>query len=34
MVWQLLAAVVFSIAFSLKIFWINIKNFFSKTKDE
>jgi len=34
MVWQLLAAVVFSIVFSLKIFWINIKNFFSKTKDE
>ena len=33
MVWQILAAVAFGIAFSLKIYWIKIKNFFSRTKE-
>jgi hypothetical protein len=34
MVWQMLAAVLFGIAFTLKIYWIKIKNLFSGKKTE
>lgn len=32
MVWQMLAAIVFGAAFTLKIYWIRIKNFFTRKK--
>jgi len=32
MVWQILAAVAFSAAFTVKIYWQKIKNFFSRSK--
>ena len=34
MVWQMLAAVAFGIAFTVKIYWIKIKDFFSGKKNE
>jgi hypothetical protein len=33
MVWQLLAAVVFGVAFTLKIYWMKIKNYLSGEKN-
>jgi len=33
MVWQVVAAVVFGIAFTLKIYWIKLKDFFRRTKE-
>ena len=32
MVWQMIAAVVFGAAFTIKIYWQKIKNFFSRSK--
>jgi hypothetical protein len=34
MVWQMLAAAAFGLAFTIKIYWIKIKNFFSGKKPE
>jgi hypothetical protein len=34
MVWQLLAAVAFGVAFTLKIYWIKIRNYVSGKKTE
>ena len=32
MVWQMIAAVVFAAAFTVKIYWQKLKNFFSRSK--
>jgi hypothetical protein len=32
MVWQMIAAVAFGAAFTVKIYWQKIKNFFHKSK--
>lgn len=32
MVWQMIAAMVFAVAFTIKIYWQKIKNFFSREK--
>jgi hypothetical protein len=32
MVWQMVAALIFGLAFTVKIYWLKIKNFFCKSK--
>jgi len=32
-VWQMIAAVIFGIVFTMKIYWMKIKNFLSRTKE-
>jgi hypothetical protein len=32
MVWQMMAAALFGVAFTVKIYWIKIKNFFNRSK--
>jgi hypothetical protein len=34
MVWQMIAAVLFGAAFTIKIYWQKIKNFFGRNKKE
>jgi hypothetical protein len=34
MVWQMMVAIIFGIAFTLKIYWIKIKNFFRRKKEK
>jgi hypothetical protein len=34
MVWQMVAAVAFAIVFTLKMYWMKIKDFFSGKKNE
>ena len=32
MVWQMVVAVLFGVAFTLKIYWLRIRNFFNRSK--
>jgi len=34
MVWQMIAAALFGIAFTIKIYWQKVKNFFNRSKKE
>ncbi len=34
MVWQMLVAVMFGIVFTLKIYWLKIKNFLNRKKNQ
>jgi hypothetical protein len=34
MVWQIIAAVIFGVAFTVKIYWQKIKNSFSRSKNK